>query len=146
MSTLFDNGSGSLLMNFLFQTICTRVTRATISIKQIHMKRRNCRATSIKIPFDWYSYSMTEVLYSKKRKPIRQECARDNSCWNILEAKLFAISMSDANSKKDLNTDKNNNRSNKPEIQRYSVSKGKYSSRLNPDRPTSGRIFKMFRS
>ncbi|CAF0975725.1 unnamed protein product [Adineta ricciae] len=46
--------------------------------------------------------------------------------------------MSDVNSKTDLNTDKNNNRSNKPEIQRYSVSKGKYSSRLNPDRPTSG--------
>lgn len=38
--------------------------------------------------------------------------------------------MSESNSK-------NNNRSNKPEIQRYSVARGKYSSRLNNDRPTS---------
>jgi ATP/ADP translocase len=46
--------------------------------------------------------------------------------------------MSESNSKTDLNSNKNNNRTNKPEIQRYSVAKGKYSSRLNSDRPSSG--------
>ncbi|CAF1446008.1 unnamed protein product [Rotaria magnacalcarata] len=38
----------------------------------------------------------------------------------------------------DSNSNKNNNRPHKPEIQRYSVAKGKYSSRLNNDRPSSG--------
>ncbi|CAF3865214.1 unnamed protein product [Rotaria sp. Silwood2] len=46
--------------------------------------------------------------------------------------------MSATNNKIELNTNKNTNRSNKPEIQRYSVAKGKYSSRLNNDRPLSG--------
>lgn len=46
--------------------------------------------------------------------------------------------MSESNSKTDSNTNKNQNRPNKPEIQRYSVAKGKYSSKLNSDRPPSG--------
>jgi len=46
--------------------------------------------------------------------------------------------MSESNSKTDSNLNKNNNRTAKPEIQRYSVAKGKYSSRLNSDRPSSG--------
>jgi hypothetical protein len=44
--------------------------------------------------------------------------------------------MSESNSKTDSNS--NNNRPNKPEIQRYSVAKGKYSSKLNTDKPSSG--------
>ncbi len=47
--------------------------------------------------------------------------------------------MSESNSKTDFNSNKNSNRMNKPEIQRYSVAKGKYSSRLNSDRPSSGK-------
>lgn len=55
--------------------------------------------------------------------------------------------MSDSNSKSDGNTNKSaNNRTNKPEIQRYSVSKGKYSSRLNAERPSSGTKTKDFNS
>lgn len=46
--------------------------------------------------------------------------------------------MSESNSKTDLNSNKNYSRAAKPEIQRYSVAKGKYSSRLNSDRPSSG--------
>jgi hypothetical protein len=49
--------------------------------------------------------------------------------------------MSESNSKTDFNTNKNNNRTNKPEIQRYSVSKGKYSSQLNTDKPPSSGSF-----
>ncbi|CAF3881571.1 unnamed protein product [Adineta steineri] len=50
--------------------------------------------------------------------------------------------MSESTNKTDLNLNKNNNRMNKPEIQRYSVAKGKYSSRLNTDRPTSSNTTK----
>ena len=46
--------------------------------------------------------------------------------------------MSESNIKTGSNTNSNNNRPNKPEIQRYSVAKGKYSSRLNTDKPSSG--------
>jgi hypothetical protein len=47
--------------------------------------------------------------------------------------------MSESNSKTDSNdSTKTNNRTNKPEIQRYSVAKGKYSARLHTDRPSSG--------
>lgn len=46
--------------------------------------------------------------------------------------------MSESNSKTDSNTNKNHHRGAKPEIQRYSVARGKYSSRLNSDRPSSG--------
>jgi hypothetical protein len=37
-----------------------------------------------------------------------------------------------------IKTDSNSNKKTKPEIQRYSVAKGKYSSQLNSDRPSSG--------
>lgn len=48
--------------------------------------------------------------------------------------------MSATDNKIDSNSNSNKaiNRSNKPEIQRYSVAKGKYSSRLHNDRPSSG--------
>jgi hypothetical protein len=54
--------------------------------------------------------------------------------------------MSELNSKTDSNSNKNNNRTNKPEIQRYSVAKGKYSSQLNSDGPSSGisKVFVLF--
>src|SRR4051812_20108562 len=52
--------------------------------------------------------------------------------------------MSESNGKTDSNSNKNNNRTNKPEIQRYSVAKGKYSSKLNSDRPSSGILRNIF--
>jgi hypothetical protein len=53
--------------------------------------------------------------------------------------------MSESNSKTDSNdSTKTNNRTTKPEIQRYSVAKGKYSARLNTDRPSSGIYIDIF--
>jgi len=45
-----------------------------------------------------------------------------------------------------IKTDLNSNKKTKPEIQRYSVAKGKYSSQLNSDRPSSGILFNIFLS